>query len=119
MKSNTLKLAIPVLALAISGSAVADQKYGEKAAGTRADATQKAEERLADVGMLSEKVQKKLKSDARLSKARIQTDVSGEGSVLLRGTVESNEQRMIAEDLVASIDGVNQVRNELRTPRGE
>ena len=67
-------------------------------------------------GALSSMVQQKINSDERLKDAHIQTAVNSEGSVVLRGTVATNEERKLAEELVASVSGVARVENELQVP---
>lgn len=82
-------------------------------------ATTTANRQLTTQGALSAKVQERLQADDRLRDLQIQTDINGKGSVLLRGTVDNDEQRRAAEEIVSGVAGVSGIRNELQVPKGE
>lgn len=70
-----------------------------------------AEEAMSDA-WLDGKAETILLLNENLNSFTIDTDVS-DGVVLLKGEVESNVDRRLAEELIASIDGVKSVNNKL------
>ncbi|HKI74551.1 MAG TPA: BON domain-containing protein [Pseudomonadales bacterium] len=109
---HILKFTVPTLLLSFAGTSLADQGTKPAAADSHMAKTAKTDT------TVNAQVQKKL-HDPRLKNANIETDVTDNGSVLIRGTVSNAEQSRIAEQLASSVAGVTHVKNELRVPRGE
>lgn len=112
---NILKFTVPAVLLSFAGSALADDSMPATA---KATDTQMAAQAKTDTS-IGAQVQQKLQGDQRLKDADIEADVSGDGAVLIRGTVSNMEQSQIAEQLASSVAGVSHVKNELQVPRGE
>ena len=112
---SILKFTIPAVLISFAGTAFADEGVPAtaKATDTRMSAQAKTQ---TSIGA---QVRDKLQSDQRLKNADIETDVSGDGAVLIRGKVNNMEQSQIAEQLASSVAGVSHVKNELQVPRGE
>lgn len=117
MKRHIQKFVLP-LAMLAAGSVFAQ----ETTPATEMQMTNVAEASASDTartvpqGALSSMVHQKLKAESRLADADIQTRVDGDGAVLLKGKVESPEEKQLAEELVMSIAGVTHVQNELQVP---
>lgn len=126
MKLSLLKLSIPALLLCFAGSALADPAGSMTSSSEAATVPTAMDSATADsakmgtpTSALGETVQKKLNGDTRLQNATIEAKVTGTGSVLLEGTVDSTQQSQIAEQVASNVSGVSTVRNELRVPKGE
>ena len=116
MKLNILKMSLPAVLLCFAGPSLADPATSTMASMSKPGATTAMAKVSNELG---QKVQAKLMADKRLQTARIETDVTAQGSVLLRGTVDNMQQSQIAEQLASTVTGVNKVRNELTVPKGE
>lgn len=116
MKLDILKLSIPAALLCFAGTAFATSDGNSAAAQAHTSAMtakSQANDKLGDM------VKQKLNSDKRLQSAKIETAITSQGAVLLRGTVRNKQQSQLAEQLAATVSGVNKVQNELKVPRGE
>lgn len=74
--------------------------------------------RAASDAWLDGKAETVLLLNENLNNFTIDTDVS-DGVVLLTGEVESNVDRRLAEELIASVDGVKSVKNKLTVANEE
>jgi hypothetical protein len=57
-----------------------------------------------------------LTGDPELDASEIEVQVEG-GAVTLRGTVDSGDAKLLAEELVESVTGVREVHNQLKVAR--
>ena len=67
---------------------------------------------------IREEISDALMNDAEIDASEIEIEVQN-GEVVLRGSVDSREAKRAAEDLAESVQGVNDVRNEIRVSRGD
>jgi hypothetical protein len=65
---------------------------------------------------LKRELQEILTKDPELDATEIEVEVEG-GAVTLRGTVDSTDARLMAEELVESVTGVREVHNNLKVAR--
>lgn len=65
---------------------------------------------------LTRELQEILTGDPELDASEIEVQVEG-GAVTLRGTVDSGDARLLAEELVESVTGVREVHNQLKVAR--
>jgi osmotically-inducible protein OsmY len=65
---------------------------------------------------LTRELQEILTQDPELDASEIDVEVEG-GAVTLRGTVDSGDAKLLAEELVESVTGVREVHNQLRVAR--
>ena len=65
---------------------------------------------------LARELQEILTKDPELDATEIEVEVEG-GAVTLRGVVDSNDARLLAEELVESVTGVREVHNNLKVAR--
>jgi osmotically-inducible protein OsmY len=65
---------------------------------------------------LTRELQEILIGDPELDASEIDVEVEG-GAVTLRGTVDSSDAKLLAEELVESVTGVREVHNQLRVAR--
>jgi osmotically-inducible protein OsmY len=65
---------------------------------------------------LTRELQEILTQDPELDASEIDVEVVG-GAVTLRGTVDSGDAKLLAEELVESVTGVREVHNQLRVAR--
>jgi osmotically-inducible protein OsmY len=65
---------------------------------------------------LARELQEILTKDPELDSTEIEVTVEG-GAVTLRGTVDSTDARLLAEELVESVTGVREVHNNLKVTR--
>jgi osmotically-inducible protein OsmY len=65
---------------------------------------------------LTRELQEILIGDPELDASEIDVEVEG-GAVTLRGTVDSGDAKLLAEELVESVTGVREVHNQLKVAR--
>ncbi len=65
---------------------------------------------------LTRELQEILTGDPELDASEIEVAVEG-GAVTLRGTVDSGDAKLLAEELVESVTGVREVHNQLKVAR--
>jgi osmotically-inducible protein OsmY len=65
---------------------------------------------------LTRELQEILTGDPELDASEIEVQVEG-GAVTLRGTVDSGDAKLLAEELVESVTGVREVHNQLKVAR--
>jgi osmotically-inducible protein OsmY len=65
---------------------------------------------------LTRELQEILTADPELDASEIEVAVEG-GAVTLRGTVDSSDAKLLAEELVESVTGVREVHNQLKVAR--
>ncbi len=68
---------------------------------------------------IEEEVNEALTRHAEIDASEIEVEVNEEGQVVLKGTVESRSIKRLAEDVVESCAGVQNVRNELKIQSAE
>lgn len=66
--------------------------------------------------VLRGELQEILTGDPELDASEIEVQVEG-GAVTLRGTVDSGDAKLLAEELVESVTGVREVHNQLKVAR--
>lgn len=74
-----------------------------------------AQRRRPDEALRGE-LQEILTQDPELDASEIEVEVEG-GAVTLRGTVDSSDAKLLAEELVESVTGVREVHNQLKVTR--
>ena len=74
-----------------------------------------AQRRRPDESLRGE-LQEILTGDPELDASEIEVQVEG-GAVTLRGTVDSGDAKLLAEELVESVSGVREVHNQLKVAR--
>ena len=74
-----------------------------------------AQRRRPDEALRGE-LQEILTGDPELDASEIEVQVEG-GAVTLRGTVDSGDAKLLAEELVESVTGVREVHNQLKVAR--
>ena len=65
---------------------------------------------------LASELQEILTKDPELDATEIEVQVE-DGAVTLRGTVDSSDARLLAEELIESVAGVREVHNSLKVAR--
>jgi osmotically-inducible protein OsmY len=86
-------------------------KHEQRASGDR----RIAQRRRPDEALARE-LQEILTQDPELDASEIDVEVEG-GAVTLRGTVDSSDAKLLAEELVETVTGVREVHNQLKVAR--
>ena len=66
--------------------------------------------------VLASEIHEILSKDPELDATEIEVDVEG-GAVMLTGTVDSSDAKLLAEELVESVAGVREIHNHLKVSR--
>jgi osmotically-inducible protein OsmY len=94
----------------------ASQLSRERPIEQRASADRRIAQRRRPDEALRGELQEILTGDPELDASEIEVAVEG-GAVTLRGTVDSSDARLLAEELVESVTGVREVHNQLKVAR--
>ncbi|CAN5253512.1 hypothetical protein BH24PSE2_BH24PSE2_07810 [soil metagenome] len=68
---------------------------------------------------IKEDICERLAQHGRIDASEIEVDVSDDGEVTLRGTVEKRQIKRLAEDVAESVSGVHDVHNQIRVQRND